>query len=172
MKKLILEKLADKGFKKAFDSIDKNAVKKEVDEKGLDKFISHCALLAGGTGAMSGLGGPMTMMLGIPADIINNIIQQFRVTLAVIYSRSGSIEIEFTEFMKIVRISLGVDVEMIMTRSIMVTIAEKVLLLMKGKITRRLLPVIGAVVGASTNYMFIKRIGESVKKMEFPALSY
>lgn len=168
----MLDKLADKGFKRVFDSIDKNAVKKEVDEKGLEKFISHCAVRAGGTGAVSGLGGPITMMVGVPVDIINNIYQQFRVTLAVIYSKGGSHEIEFDEFMRIVRVSLGVEVGMIMTRSIMVNIAERVFLLIRGRITRRLLPIIGAVVGASTNYMFIKRIGDSVKKIELSTLSY
>lgn len=168
--KIAVEKLADRGFRKAFDSIDKQAVKREVDEKGLDKFIAHCAVLAGGTGALSGLGGPMTMLVGVPADIINNVVQQFRVTLAVIYSRGGSHEIEFEEFMRIVRLSLGLEVGMIMTRSIMVTIAEKVLQLIRGRVGRRLLPVVGAVVGASTNYMFIKRIGESVKQIELSPL--
>lgn len=172
MKNRVLDKLADKGFKKIFDSIDKNAVKKEVDEKGLDKFISQCAVRAGGTGAVSGLGGPITMLVGVPVDIINNVYQQFRVTLAVIYSNSGSHEIDFDEFMRIVRVSLGIEVGMIMTRSIMVTIAERVFLLIRGRIARRLLPVVGAVIGASSNYLFIKRIGASVKKVELSTIGY
>lgn len=163
---MILEKLADVGFKKIFNSIDKEAVKKEVDKKGLDHYISYCAMLAAGTGVVSGIGGPITMLVGVPSDIVNSVAQQFRVTLAVVYYRRGNHEIEFDEFMKIVRISLGLDVGMIMTRSIMVTIAEKILLLIRGKLAGRLIPVFGAVVGGATNYMFIKRIGESVKKME------
>ncbi|MDX1943379.1 MAG: hypothetical protein SFU99_22630 [Saprospiraceae bacterium] len=161
-----LDKLANEGFKKAFESIDKYGVKKGVDEMGLDGFISHCAKLAAMTGAVSGMGGAITMIVGIPADVINNVVQQFRVTLGVIYDRRGSYDIDFEEFMKIVGISIGVEVGVIMTRSVMVTIAEQLLVRMGARAAGRLIPFLGAAIGAGTNYLFITGIGESVKEMD------
>ena len=79
------QKFIAESFYQVFDSIDEFAIKKGVDEMGIDKFISHCALLAAGTGAANGLGGFTTMIVGVPVDVVNNIFQQFRVTLAVIY---------------------------------------------------------------------------------------
>ena len=81
--------LLAESFKKVFESMDKLAVKKGVDKMGIDKYINHCALLAGETGADRGLGGGATMLVGLPVDLINNIVLQFRVTLGVIYHKKG-----------------------------------------------------------------------------------
>lgn len=158
-------RLAHYGFRRVFDSINQHGIKKGVDEMGIDAFIEHCARLAAGTGAVTGLGGPITLLVGIPADMLNNLTQQFRVTLGVIYHRRGDYSVTFDEFMSIIAVSIGVEAGLIMTRAILENIAERLLIRMGVKLGGRLIPFVGAIVGASTNYLFIKSIGRSVKKL-------
>ena len=134
---------------------------------GLDGFIEHCARLAAGTGAISGMGGAITMIVGIPADLLNNVTQQFRVTLAVIYYQRGNYNIDFEEFMSIVAVSIGVEAGTVMTRVLLTRIAEKLLIRMGEKAAGRMIPFAGALVGGLTNYLFIKGIGKTVKKLNF-----
>ncbi len=160
-------RLAQYGFKKVFDSIDQYGIKKGVDQMGIDAFIKHCARLAGSTGAISGLGGAASMIVGVPVDLFNNLAQQFRVTLGVIYDRRGTYTVSFEECMSIVAVSVGVEAGMIVTRGLLENIAEKLLLRMGATAGGRLIPVMGAVIGGTTNYLFIKRIGASMKKLSF-----
>ena len=51
------EKLLVDSFKKVFNSMNKEGIKESVDRKGIDNFISDCALLAATTGAANGFGG-------------------------------------------------------------------------------------------------------------------
>ena len=132
---------------------------------GLDGFIEHCARLAASTGAITGMGGAVTVIVGIPADLFNNLAQQFRVTLAVIYARRGSYTVTFEELMSVVGISLGLEAGLMLTREILENVAEKLLLRMGAKAGGRLVPLIGAVVGGTTNYLFIKGVGASVKRI-------
>ena len=136
---------------------------------GLDGFIRHCARLSAGTGAVTGMGGTASLLVGLPFDMLNNITQQFRVTLAVIYHRRGSYEVGFEEFMSIVAVSLGVEAGLVMTRSLLENIAERLLIRMGAKVGGRLIPVAGAFIGATTNYLFIKSIGASVKALPLKA---
>lgn len=158
-------RLSEIGFKRVFDSINQYGIKKGVDEMGIDAYIEHCARLAAGTGAITGLGGPITFIIGIPADMLNNLTQQFRVTLGVIYHRRGVYNIAFDEFMSIVAISIGVEAGLLMTRAVLENIAERVLLRMGARAGGRLIPLVGALVGSATNYFFIKSIGKSVKRL-------
>ena len=159
------ERLAFYGFRKIFDSINQHGIQKGVDRMGIDGFVEHCARLAASTGAVTGLGGAVTMIVGIPADLFNNLAQQFRVTLGIIYARRGSYTVSFEELMSVVGISLGLEAGLVLTRSLLENIAEKLLLRMGARIGGRLVPVVGAVVGGTTNYLFIKSVGASVKKL-------
>lgn len=158
-------RLAQAGFKRVFDSINQYGIKKGVDEMGIDAYIEHCARLAAGTGAITGLGGPVTFLVGIPFDLLNNITQQFRVTLGVIYHRRGTYNIAFDEFMSIVAVSVGVEVGLLVSRTMLENTAERLLIRMGAKATGRLIPFVGAVIGSTANYIFIKTIGKSVKKL-------
>jgi hypothetical protein len=157
--------LSKYGFRKVFESINRHGIKRGVDEMGLDRFIEHCARLAAGTGAITGLGGPVTMIVGIPADLLNTITQQFRVTLAVIYQRRGHYSIGFEEFMSVVAVSIGVEAGVSVTKAALVRVAEKLLIRMGEKAAGRMIPVAGALVCGLTNYLFIKGIGKAVKKL-------
>jgi len=158
--------LSNDGFKKIFEQIDQFGIKKGVDKLGLDKFINQCALLAAGSGAISGSGGVITMAVGIPLDLINLIMQQFRVTLAITYHNRGSYKIDFDEFITIVARSLKVDAGITITKTMMEGIAEKLMINIGSKTAERLIPVVGAVIGGTANYLFIKRIAASVKQMQ------
>ena len=164
--KLQAQKLAQAGFKQIFDHIDQLNIKKGVDKMGLDKFIEQCAYLAAGTGVISGSGGMFTLIAGIPFDFANLITQQFRVTMAIMYYNKGSYQIQFDDFMALVATSLKVEVGVAMSKTMMEGIAEKLLMLLGTRTAERLVPVVGAVIGGTANYLFIKRMAASVKKME------
>lgn len=160
------EKLTHDGFKQIFDHIDQISVKRSVDKIGLDKFVNQCAYLAAGSGAISGTGGMLTMIVGMPVDVLNLISQQFRVTMAIMYYNRGSYQIGFEEFMRLVAISFKVEAGIAVTKTMMEGIAEKIILNLGARTAERLVPVVGAVIGGTANYLFIKRMADSVKKMQ------
>ncbi len=164
-------KLSQEGFKQIFDHIDQVNIKKGVDEMGLEKFIDKCAYLAAGSGVISGSGGLLTMVVGVPLDFVNLVTQQFRVTMAIMYHHRGSFRVGFDEFMKLVATSLKVDAKVTLTKTMMEGVAEKLLLLLGTRTAERMVPVVGAVIGGTTNYMFIKRMARSVKEMPSVAQS-
>jgi hypothetical protein len=157
--------LATGAFRRVFERVDKAAVKKGVDEMGLNAFIKHCARLAATTGFISGFGGVVTMVVGVPADMLNTLTQQFRVTLAVIYAKTGDCEVSFEDFMAIVAISIGVEAGIMITKSVLVRIAERLLIRMSERTAARLVPILGAAIGGTTNYLFIRGIGASLKRV-------
>ena len=157
--------LATYAFKRIYDRVDKAAVKKGVDEMGLNGFIKHCARLAAASGAISGVGGVATLVVGVPADMLNTMTQQFRVTLGIIYAKTGDYEVTFEDFMSIVAISIGVEAGVMITKSVLTRVAERLLLRLGEKAAARLVPVFGAAIGGATNYLFIKGIGGSVKRV-------
>jgi len=159
------QKLATQGFRQIFNRIDQLNIKKGVDRMGLDKFIEQCACLAAGSGIVSGSGGMFTLIAGIPFDFANLITQQFRVTMAVMYYNRGSYEIGFDEFMSLVATSLKVEAGVAITKTMMEGIAEKLLMLLGTRTAERMVPIIGAAIGGTANYIFIKRMAASVKKM-------
>jgi EcsC protein family len=157
--------LSKYGFRKVYESINRHGIKKGVDEMGLDRFIEHCARLAASTGAITGFGGPVTMILGVPADLLNNVTQQFRVTMAIIYQRKGHYNISFEQLMGVVALSLGVEAGASITKAALARVAEKLLIRLGEKAAARMIPIAGAVVGGLTNYVFIKGIGKTVKRL-------
>ena len=163
--KLWIQNLSEGGFKQIFDRIDQLKIKNGVDTMGLDKFIDQCAYLAAGSGVISGSGGMLTMIVGMPVDFINLITQQFRVTLAIKYAHHGDYKITFEDFMKLVATSLKVEAGVAITKTMMEGVAEKMLLLLGTRTAERMVPVIGAVIGGTANYLFIKRMSGSVKKL-------
>ena len=164
--KLQAEKLANSGFKQIFDRIDQLKIKKGVDTMGLDKFINQCAYMAAGSGIISGSGGMITLIAGIPVDFINLITQQFRVTMAIMYYNKGSYHIEFEDFMGLIATSLKVEAGVAITKTMMEGIAEKMLMMLGTRTAERLVPVVGAVIGGTANYLFIKRMADSIKKLK------
>ena len=161
----LTNRLAHIGFRRVYKSINQYGIKKGVDEMGIDAFIEHCARLAAGTGAVTGLGGAATFLVGIPADMVNCLTQQFRVTLGIVYHRRGTYNIAFDEFMSIVAVSVGVEAGMMMTRSVLEHIAERLFARMGARAGGRLIPLMGAVIDGTTNYFFLKGVGRSVKKL-------
>jgi len=160
-------KLATEGFKQIFDRIDQLNIKKGVDTMGLDKFIDQCAYLAAGSGVITGSGGLITMVVGVPLDFANLIAQQFRVTMAIMYYNKGSYLVTYDEFMQLVATSLKVDAGVALSKTVLESIAEKLLLLFGTRTAERLVPIVGGVIGGATNYLFIKRMAKTVKEMQF-----
>ena len=157
--------LSQDGFRQIFDHIDQLSIKKGVDKMGLDKFINQCAYLAAGSGAIAGSGGLITMLVGVPIDFVNLITQQFRVTMAIMYYAKGNYKIGFDEFMHLVATSFKIEAGVAVTKNMMEAIAEKLLLAFGVRAAERLVPVIGAVIGGTANYLFVKRMAQKVKEI-------
>ncbi|ACU03581.1 hypothetical protein [Pedobacter heparinus] len=158
--------LAEGGFKQIFNQIDQLGIKKGVDTMGIDKFINQCALLAAGSGALTGVGGISTMLIGTPLDVINLIMQQFRVTLAISYHNTGRYKIRFEDFFKIVASSVKADTKLAISKNVMEEVAEKILMSIGSKASRRLVPVVGGVIGGTVNYLFIKGIAKDLREQK------
>lgn len=156
--------LAEGGFKQIFNQIDQLGIKKGVDTMGIDKFINQCALFAAGSGVATGMGGIGTMLIGTPLDVINLITQQFRVTLAISYHNTGKYKISFEEFFKIVASSVKADTKLAISKNVMEEVAEKILMNLGSKATRRLVPFVGGVIGGTVNYLFIKGVAKDLRK--------
>ncbi|MET3978135.1 hypothetical protein ABIB62_000702 [Mucilaginibacter sp. UYP25] len=163
--KQYIDRLSHDGFKQIFEKIDQVSIKKSVDKMGLDKFINKCAYIAAGSGAIAGSGGIMTMLVGMPVDFVNLITQQFRVTMAIMYYAKGSYRIDFNEFMQLVATSFKIEAGVAVTKTMLEGIAEKLLLAFGVRAAERLVPVVGAVIGGTANYMFIKRMAQKVKEL-------
>ncbi|WP_375495825.1 GUN4 domain-containing protein [uncultured Nostoc sp.] len=159
-------------FQKIFESINQFEIKNKVDKMGIDGFINQCALLAGATGAASGFGGFTTMIVGVPFDVINNVLQQFRVTLGVIYYKKGVYNVSFAELIKIVGVSIGVEVGATLTKSVMISIANKIIVQLSASTAGKALPFLGSVIGGSVNYGFVKAIGAAVKRIDMNAYTF
>lgn len=159
-------RLSKGGFKQIFNQIDQLGIKKGVDTMGIDKFITQCALLAAGSGIVTGVGGISTALVGMPLDLINLITQQFRVTLAISYYTTGRYQIRFDDFFKIVASSLKADTGMVVSKNLMEEVAEKVLVNLGSKTSQRLIPIFGGIIGGTVNYLFIKRVADTLIKAE------
>ena len=164
--KIQASRLSQKGFKQIFDRIDQLNIKKGVDKMGIDKFIEQCAYLAAGSGIISGTGGMITIVVGVPLDFVNLITQQFRVTMAIMYYNRGSYQIGFEEFMSFIATSLQVEAGVTLTKTMLERVAEKLLMILGTRTAERLIPVVGAVIGGTANYLFIKRMAASVKRLQ------
>ncbi|HEY4197226.1 MAG TPA: hypothetical protein VGM63_16905 [Mucilaginibacter sp.] len=158
--------LQQDSFKKIFTHIDQAGIKQGVDKLGLDRFIERCARLSATTGVISGSGGALTMAIGIPFDLLNMITQQIRVTLGIFYYSRGTYQVTFDEFMSIMATAFQVEAGIAITKNILERGAERVLVRMGSKTAARLIPLVGGAIGGATNYLFIKRMAESIKKMQ------
>ncbi len=149
-----------------FDALNAEHIKRDVDRHGLDKFINDCALLAGATGGIAGLGGAITMVVGIPASVVNTVVQQFRVTMAVIYVKRGKVTPTFEDFMKIVALSLGLEIGIGFGTALMGNIAAQLIVRLGLESVGIMVPVLGSVIGAAANYAFIKAIGATLQQID------
>jgi hypothetical protein len=164
--RLDLQNLSQDGFKRLFTHVDQASVKQSVDRMGLDKFIERCARMAAVSGAIAGGGGVFTIAIGIPLDLVNLISQQIRVTLGIIYYTRGAYEITFDEFLSIMAVALQVEAGVAITRNVLERVSEKLMVRLGTRTAGKLIPIIGGAIGGATNYLFVKRMAESVKRMQ------
>ncbi len=118
------------------------------------------------TGLISGGGGALIMAIGIPFDLLNTVTQQIRVTLGIIYHSRGTYQVGFDEFLSIMAAALQVEAGIAITKNVLERSAERMLVRMGSKTATRLIPVVGGIISGTTNYLFIKRMAESIKRMQ------
>ncbi|MEJ7557983.1 MAG: hypothetical protein WKF66_06710 [Pedobacter sp.] len=163
-----IKRLSAGGFKQIFSNIDQLGIKRGVDKLGIDKFINQCAYMAAGSGLVTGIGGISSMLIGIPLDVINLITQQFRVTLAISYYKTGSYQINFEDFFKIVATTVKADTKLALSKNIMEEVAEKLAMTLGSKTSQRLVPIVGGLIGGTVNYLFIKGVAKTLLNAEAP----
>ena len=168
--KVGFNELSQGGFQQIFKRIDQLGIKKGVDSMGIDKFINQCAMMAAGSGVITGIGGLSTLLIGVPLDVINLVTQQFRVTMAISYYTTGSYQLRFDDFIKIVASSLKADTGMAISKNIMEEVAEKIMLNIGSKTAERLVPLVGAIIGGTVNYLFIKRVAAALREKTLPII--
>jgi hypothetical protein len=161
-----IKRLSAGGFRQIFSRIDQLGIKNGVDKLGIDKFINQCAYMAAGSGLVTGLGGLSSMLIGIPLDVINLITQQFRVTLAISYHRTGAYQINFEDFFKIVATTVKADTKLALSKNIMEEVAEKLAMTLGSKTSQRLVPIVGGLIGGTVNYLFIKGVAKTLLDSE------
>jgi len=159
-----MQGLSNDGLRYIFEKINQLQIKKGVDQLGLDAFIHQCAILAAGSGVVTGVGGAGSMLIGIPLDMINVITQQFRVTLAFRYSHTGDSKIRFEEFLTFLSEAIKSDTGVSVTKTAIEEVTQRLMVNMGAKTTKRLVPILGALIGGSANYLYIKRVADSLKK--------
>jgi hypothetical protein len=157
-----IRQLSAGGFKQIFSRIDQLGIKKGVDKMGIDKFINQCAYMAAGSGLVTGIGGLSSMLIGVPLDVINLITQQFRVTLAISYHQTGSYQINFEDFFRIVASTVKADTKLALSKNIMEEVAEKLVLTLGSKTSQRLVPIVAGIIGGTVNYLFIKGVAKTL----------
>jgi hypothetical protein len=152
-------------FKRIFTHVDQLGIRQGVDSLGIDRFIEQCARFSATTGALVGGGGALTMVIGIPFDLMNMITQQIRVTLGIIYHTRGTYQITFDEFLTIMAQAMQIEAGITITKTILERGSQRIMTRMGSRTAAKLIPLVGAVIGGATNYLFIKRMAESVRKM-------
>lgn len=158
---------SEDGIHKLFSGIDQLGIKHGVDKMGLDKFILNCARMSALSGAISGGGGAITMAVGIPLDLLNLVTQQIRVTLGIIYYYRGDYNVSFDEFLSIMATALQVEAGIAVTKNLLERGTERAFLRIGPKTAGRLIPVAGALIGGMTNYMFVKRMANKIKAVQY-----
>ena len=86
--------------------------------------------------------------------------------MAIMYNVRGSYQVGFEEFMQFIATSLKVEAGVTLTKTMLEGIAEKLLMVLGTRTAERLVPIVGAVIGGTANYLFIKRMATSVKKLQ------
>ena len=157
----LVEKMRD-----MYEGLHHEHIKEAVDKKGIHKFIQECSLAAGATGAVAGLGGPITMVVGVPMNIINTVVQQFRVTMGVIYFKRGVVTPAFDDFMKIVGLSVGIEVGVTAGTNLLLAIAGQILARLGANAAGMVVPIFGAAIGGGANYLFIRAIGKTLLNLD------
>ncbi|GGK04314.1 hypothetical protein GCM10010123_37790 [Pilimelia anulata] len=155
-------KLIEKALRFAHENVDGASVGQAVDKMGIDGYIRRCAVLAGVSGGATALGGPAFVLLGVPADLANTALQQVKVTMAVIYHRTGRYRVSFDEFVRIAAISLGIEAAYIGVGIVTKEIAKR----LTAKLAGRLVPFFGAAVGFGLNVGYITALGRTLLALE------
>ncbi|MNY58145.1 hypothetical protein D3C86_1944500 [compost metagenome] len=56
------------------------------------------------------------------------------------------------------------DTKLAISKNVMEEVAEKILMNLGSKATRRLVPFVGGVIGGTVNYLFIKGVAKELRK--------
>jgi hypothetical protein len=169
----------EKLLKKAYASIDGFEIKSRVDELGIEEFIARCAKLGAGTGFAAGSAGAVTLAPFLVLDVANYLYQQVRITMGVIYHRTGRYRVGFDEMVVIMAVALGVRIAGVAAlyagHALIVSIGkeELVKLVIKQLMKRlptsaasKVVPGIGGLIGAGFNYVSLQSYGQALLKVD------
>ena len=155
-------------------------VRERVDEVGIEEFISECAEAAAVVGFTTGLaGGPVGLLIGIPADAAHVLLQKVRISAGVLYHRTGQYSFSLEEVLLFTLVGVGTSVVTEGARyAVKATAAhavrrftehEMVKLLLKQvsqdllkKGVARVVPILGGIVGGAASYAHVSSHGHAL----------
>jgi hypothetical protein len=148
-----------------FDRLDRIDVKAAVDEHGLDSFIEDSARAAAVGGAIAGFGGASTFVVGFTVDTLNLVAQHVRVTMAVVYARTGHQPRRPVELLHVLGLSLDERLpETLGLQSLAATVASAMASRLGKKLIGKVIPVAGAAIGGVANYRYIKSVARTLQE--------
>jgi hypothetical protein len=59
-----------------------------------------------------------------------------------------------------------VEAGVALSKTMLESVAEKLLMLLGTRTAERMVPIVGGIIGGGANYLFIKRMAKSVKEMQ------
>ncbi|WP_238005258.1 hypothetical protein KZZ52_17095 [Dactylosporangium sp. AC04546] len=146
-------------FARVHRGLNPSKIQRRVDQVGIDRFIESCGRFAAVSGGVAGIGGAFTLMVGVPADIANVVAQQFRVTQAVIYHRTGRSAVPYPYFLRIAGLSVDVEHSATGVEALGVAIGSAMAKMLVARGVGLMVPVAGSVVGGLFGYGYIRSRG-------------
>jgi hypothetical protein len=141
-----------------FESLD---VRPLVDEKGIDQFVEDAARSAAAAGAVAGVGGAPTFLVGFTADTVNLVFQHVRVAMAVVYARTGRYSRRPSELLPILALSLGRRLPGTLGVQALVSMVAAAMAARLGKrFLGKAVPLVGVAFGGVVNYRYIKGVAQ------------
>jgi hypothetical protein len=86
--------------------------------------------------------------------------------MAAIYVQRGKVTPTFDDFIKIVAMSLGVEIGLGVGAGIAAAVAAQILVRLGVGGVAAMIPLFGAAVGAGVNYAFIRAVGAALKSLD------
>lgn len=170
-------------LRQGYQNVDGLEIKSRVDDLGIKAFIASCAKRSASTGFAAGFGGGPTLAVLIGVDVANYLYQQIRVTLGVIYHRSGRYQASFEEVMTYMAVALGVRVagaaaayisiqagvaitNKVSHQQLTRLVIQHMLKQLPASATAKVIPGVGGVFGAGFNYVTLRGYGNALLKVD------
>lgn len=159
----------EKSIYAAWTKMDREKIMQEVDRKKMKTFINDCAKAGAASGAGPGVafiaGGPVGVAPALAVDLGNVIYQQQKIATGVVYSHTDRTP-QFNQLMAVIGRQVGAAAVagMAVTRvgPTVQALAAHLAVRFLATTPVRAVPLAGSAVGASTNYLYLRKFGRDL----------